>query len=88
MNEISLKRLALIKRLFMLGVAQSYEPEPLNGFSIFSFHDSLEMFVKLCTDSKGIKSKGAPSLMDYFTIIPELGMQPQINNLNIITILR
>ena len=84
MNEISLKRLALIKRLFMLGVAQSYEPEPLNGFSIFSFHDSLEMFVKLCTDSKGIKSKGAPSLMDYFTIIPELGMQPQINNLNII----
>lgn len=52
MNEISLKRLALIKQLFMLGVAQSYEPEPLNGFSILSFHDSLEMFVKLCADCK------------------------------------
>lgn len=57
MNEISLKRLALIKRLFMLGVAQSYEPEPLNGFSILSFHDSLEMFVNCVQILKALRVK-------------------------------
>ena len=50
MEELILKRLAVIKQLYLQGVAQSYNAEPMNGFSILSFHDSVEMFMKLCAE--------------------------------------
>ena len=51
MDELTTKRLAVIKQLYLHGIEQSYEVEPMNGFSILSFHDSVEMFMKLCAET-------------------------------------
>ena len=47
MDELTTKRLAIIKQLYLQGINQSYDSEPMNGFCLLSFHDSVEMFMKL-----------------------------------------
>lgn len=54
MDELTAKRLAVIRYLFEKGKTMSYEAEPLNGLSLLPFHDSIEMFMKLCADVKGV----------------------------------
>lgn len=83
MEELFMKRLAVIKRLYEIGLEQSYMSEPMNGFCLLSFHDSVEMFMKLCSDFKGgIKVKRDTKFMEYFSLIPDLTMDAQMQNLN------
>lgn len=72
MDELTTKRLAVIKQLYLHGVEQSYEVEPMNGFSILSFHDSVEMFMKLCAEVKGVKIDRSVNFGDYFPKLPDL----------------
>jgi len=82
MDTLTSKRLAVIKQLFRNGMEQSYLIEPMNGFCILSFHDSVEMFMKLCSEKKGKKVDRQTNFGDYFTIVPELELQVQMTNLN------
>lgn len=82
MNEITAKRLAVIRHLFEKGKTLSYECEPMNGLCLLPFHDSVEMFMKLCADEKGIQIPRNTMFMDYFTKIPALQDKAQMDSLN------
>ena len=82
MDELTTKRLAVIKQLYLHGVEQSYEVEPMNGFSILSFHDSVEMFMKLCAEVKGVKITKDVKFGDYFSKLPDLLCNATMSNLN------
>lgn len=82
MDELTTKRLAVIKQLYLHGIEQSYEVEPMNGFSILSFHDSVEMFMKLCAEKRGIKIGRDVNFGDYFSKLPDLQCNATMTNLN------
>ncbi len=82
MDELTTKRLAIIKQLYLQGINQSYDPEPMNGFCILSFHDSVEMFMKLCAEKRNIKINRDVNFEDYFTKIPGLLCNATMANLN------
>ena len=82
MDELTTKRLAVIKQLYRQGVNQSYDTEPMNGFSLLSFHDSVEMFMKLCAEQKGVKIERNVNFGDYFTKLPELQCSATMNIFN------
>ena len=82
MDELTTKRLAVIKQLYLHGVEQSYEVEPMNGFSILSFHDSVEMFMKLCAEIKGVKIDRSVNFGDYFSKLSDLQCNATMTNLN------
>ena len=82
MDELTTKRLAVIKQLYRQGVNQSYDTEPMNGFSLLSFHDSVEMFMKLCAEQKGVKIDRNVNFGDYFTKLPDLQCSATMNNFN------
>ena len=48
--ELIIRRLAIIKYLFNLGVQQSMQAETVAGFSILTFHDCAEMFLLLVAE--------------------------------------
>lgn len=82
MNELTAKRLAVIRHLFEKGKALSYEGEPMNGLCLLPFHDSVEMFMKLCADEQGIQIPRNTMFMDYFAKIPSLQDKAQMDSLN------
>lgn len=82
MDELTAKRLAVIRYLFEKGKTTSYEAEPLNGLSLLPFHDSVEMFMKLCADTKGVSIPRNTTFLDYFTKIPDLQDKVQMESLN------
>lgn len=82
MDELTAKRLAVIRFLFEKGQNMSYETEPLNGLSLLPFHDSVEMFMKLCADVRGVAIPKNSSFVDYFAKIPELVDKVQMESLN------
>ncbi|MBR4620662.1 MAG: hypothetical protein IKO46_06735 [Salinivirgaceae bacterium] len=82
MDELTTKRLAVIKQLYLHGVDQSYEAEPMNGFSILSFHDSVEMFMKLCAEVKDVKIDRNVKFVEYFTKLPDMLCEATMTNLN------
>ncbi|MBR5167917.1 MAG: hypothetical protein IKW86_07635 [Salinivirgaceae bacterium] len=82
MDELTTKRLAVIKQLYLHGVEQSYEVEPMNGFSILSFHDSVEMFMKLCAEVKDVKIDRNVKFVEYFTKLPDMLCEATMTNLN------
>lgn len=82
MDEITAKRLAVIRFLFEKGKNMSYEAQPLNGMSLLPFHDSVEMFMKLCADVRGISIPRNTPFADYYTKIPELKDKVQMESLN------
>lgn len=82
MDELTIKRLAVIKQLYLHGVDQSYDVEPMNGFSILSFHDSVEMFMKLCAEVTGVKIDRNVNFGDYFSKLPKLQCNATMSNLN------
>lgn len=82
MDEVIIKRLAVAKHLYQQGVALSYESEPTNGLCLLPFHDSIEMFMKICADVKGVKIDRKTMFMDYFSKLPDLQNSSQMQNLN------
>lgn len=80
-KEIVINRLALIKQLYKIGVDQSKQFEPLSALSILSFHDSIEMFLKLLAEHKNITSDKF-SFLEYWEKIPTLTLKESMRNLN------
>jgi len=69
-DSTNLRRLAFIKYLFSLGLSQSYQPEPLYGASILSFHDSVELFLQLVAEKLNV-DKSKREFMAYWEVIDE-----------------
>lgn len=82
MDELIIKRLAIVKHLYKQGLALSYESEPTNGLCLLPFHDSIEMFMKICADDKSVKIDRGTKFMDYFSKLPNLQCSSQMQNLN------
>jgi len=80
-KEIIIKRLALIKYLYKLGIEQSRQSETLAAFSILSLHDSIEMYLKLLAEHLNIKSDNF-NFLDYWANIPTLTLKESMRNLN------
>ncbi len=59
----------------------SKQAETISGFSILSFHDSIEMFLILAAEDRGIKKYKTFSFMQFWDNIPELTMRNQIEAL-------
>ena len=72
MDELMMKRLAVIKQLYNQGLIQSYDSEPMNGFCLLSFHDSVEMFMALCSEKRGILKKDISNFYNFFDKITDL----------------
>jgi hypothetical protein len=79
-NEIVIKRLSIIKLLYKIGVNQSYQNELTAFFSILSFHDSVEMFLKLAASMRDIQDQSR--FMDYWDKMPELSLKESMRGLN------
>lgn len=80
-KELIIKRLALIKHLYKLGLEQSRQVETVAAFSILSWNDSIEMFLKLIAEHHNIKSDKF-LFLDYWTHIPSLTLVESMRNLN------
>ncbi len=80
-NDIIIKRLALIKYLYNLGIEQSKQSETIASLSILSMHDSIEMYLKLLAEHLNIKSEKF-SFIDYWVNIPTLTLKESMRNLN------
>ena len=80
-RETIIKRLALIKYLYKMGIDQSKQSDPIASFSILTLHDSIEMFLKLLAEHKNIK-KETSSFLEYWEIIPTLTLKESMRNLN------
>ncbi len=82
MNEISAKRLAVIRLLYEKGKDLSYEGEPMNSLCLLPFHDSVEMFMKLCADVSGKTVPRNASFISYFELLPDMQDKAQMDSLN------
>ncbi len=80
-RDIIIKRLALIKYLYKIGIEQSKQSETIASFSILSLHDSIEMYLKLLAEHLNIKSDNF-NFLDYWTNIPTLTLKESMRNLN------
>lgn len=81
-DEITAKRLAIIRHLYEKGLELSYLGEPTNGLSVLPLHDSVEMFMRLCADVRGIRVERSTTFMQYFTLLPDLACKARMDNLN------
>lgn len=80
-KEILLRRLSIIKLLFRSGLEQSQQSDSISFLSILSFHDSIEMFLKLACEYKQIKSEKF-SFIEYWDHLPHLTLKESMRNLN------
>jgi hypothetical protein len=88
MNPIILRRLAFIKYLVKLGIEQSKAASPLNGISVLSFHDSIELFLQLASEYLDSGNE-RPRFMGYWKLISnglgggkKLGYEEAMRRLN------
>ena len=79
-REIIIRRLAIIKYLYNVGVQQSRQVETVAGFSILAFHDCAEMFLLLVSENKGDNSDRW-SFMEFWNQYPELTLKESMRNL-------
>lgn len=93
-----IKRLAYIKLFYRIGVEQSTQAEALAFTSVLTIHDAIDWFMTLAClknsiteaqklaaiTAKDPKRKGKTNvyLMDYFTILPSLKHEADVNNIN------
>lgn len=80
-REILINRLSHIKQLFKIGINQANQHENIAVFSILSFHDSIEMFLKLLSEHKGVDASKF-NFLTYWDNIPELTLKESMRNLN------
>lgn len=76
---IIIRRLAIIKYLYNIGVQQSMQVETIAGFSILAFHDCAEMFLLLVAENKGMKAQ--TNFMSYWDDYPELTLKESMRAL-------
>lgn len=82
MTELTAKRLAIIRHLYEKGKALSLEGEPMNGLCLLPFHDSVEMFMKLCADEQNVTVSRDTMFAKYFDLLPALQDKAQMISLN------
>lgn len=81
-KELLMKRLSVIKLLYKVGLEQSKQSEAISFFSILTFHDSIEMFLKLASEHRNIKSDKF-SFIEYWDSMPHLTLKESMKNLNL-----
>lgn len=64
-----LKRLAFIKYLYKVAIEQSRQAEPLCSASILTFHDSIEMFLRLACEHLDAGMKDNKGFMYYWDVL-------------------
>jgi hypothetical protein len=69
-SEIIIRRLAIIKYLYKIGIQQSMQVESVAGFSILTFHDCIEMFLLLVAEHNNVKAEY--EFMNYWDTFPNL----------------
>ena len=69
----TLRRLALIRYLYGIGVDQSIKPEPLCSYAVLAFHDSVEMFLVLLADHLGVKDSDFRFMEYWDRLKPKVG---------------
>lgn len=67
-DQVIMKRLALTRYLYTIGIEQSQRPEPLSSASILTFHDSVELFLQLSCEIVGA-GKSDIKFMEYWDLI-------------------
>lgn len=80
-KEIFIKRLSTIKLLFRIGLEQSRKADSVSIFSILTFHDAVEMFLKLASEERNVKSDKF-NFMDYWDHMTDLTLKESMRNLN------
>lgn len=68
LDESTMRRLAFIRYLYVVGVEQSRGPEPLTAASVLTFHDSIELFLQLASEHLNVGTK-SPSFMEYWDVL-------------------
>lgn len=78
-TEIIIRRLAFIKYLYQIGVNQSKQVDSIAGFSLMSFHDSIEMFLLLVAEHNNEKSDNL-SFMGFWDKFPALTLKESMRS--------
>ncbi len=79
-QEVTTRRLVLIKYLYRIGLEQSKQSESFAGFSILSFHDCIEMLLILIAEKK--RKKKQEYFLGYWNVITDLPYKEAMENLN------
>ncbi len=80
-TEIIQKKLAIVKLLYNQGVQQSRYTGHSSSFSILSFHDSVEMFLKYLCQLKDVNCSNL-NFMEYWVKFPGLTLKEAMRSLN------
>ena len=86
-TETSLQRLAFIRYLYAIAVEQSRQSEPFGAASVLTFHDSVELFLQLAAETKGINTADL-KFMQYWDVLKphlqngELRQKEEMRRLN------
>ncbi|GAA0872636.1 hypothetical protein GCM10009117_17830 [Gangjinia marincola] len=80
-EQLTLRRLLLIKNLYIIDVNQSSKNNGQEVFAILSFHDCIEMFLKFTAERNNINSSNL-NFMQYWEKIPELTLKETMKQLN------
>lgn len=80
-KETIIRRLSIAKYLFQLGWNQSQQPESIAFSSILSFHDAIEIFLKLAAEKENIKSENF-RFLEYWDKISTLTLKESMRHLN------
>lgn len=79
-KEIIIRRLAIIKHLYTIGVQHSMQVDAVAAFSILAFHDCAEMFLLLVAEDKGDKTENI-SFMEFWDKYPNLTLKESMRRL-------
>lgn len=64
-----------------MGLEQSRQSESTSFFSILTFHDSVEMFLKLAAEHKNVRAEKL-SFIEYWDKLPQLTLKESMQSLN------
>jgi hypothetical protein len=67
-SEATMRRLAFVRYLCEIAVAQSRTTEPQAAASLLTFHDSVELFLQLATEHLNVGVQ-RPEFMEYFGLL-------------------
>lgn len=82
-NPLTVQRLAFVRFLYEQGLAQADQPEPLSATAILSFHDAVELFLRLAAEHLGINLPTNVNFADYWDKLkPGLPAQTELPSKN------
>jgi len=75
MDSATTRRLAFIRYIYTVGIAQSRQPEPMSAVCVLSFHDSIELFLQLSSEVLNVGSN-QPGFLGYWDILSKKTSTP------------